>query len=542
MKFYISLLLLVFSLNSFATAQSLIDYDEKNIPVSNVQEHTEHTGAFSLSTIVDNFLSQADEQDFTDAEQFELQRSNFVDVVNKFNQGNVVVAYDEFEELLSGIQNDFARLVFAKSMYEIGFFSIGQKAIAQIKNKKLLKVQAKSINDAFLPAFVPDKNEEIYLAKAYSSIHFDNSAQETAYELHANAEMLKKSDYANYVLAQAMSHSRQFQQALLYIDKALELNQDNISYLNFKVTALIALNKNKEAYKLISKIMSNYENYIFINNILIQKQIALSNLSKEDADKKYYLVLKTYLQGNYEKVIEDCDNILSFDKNNYKILSLKAKAQFMTKDLDNAKKNYQASYDINKNYALTLEGLGDIKFVEYSKEEALKYYLKAYSKDKNNHTNLIKVAIIYRNDPKYSKEFLKVQKKLDKMNNKPFIAYYDIATSIAYNNKNLQKTLTRRSSTINPFYENNWVTFLNYELENDDLERARHYLYVLSYSNQANYYYHYINALYDIKTGDNQGAIVNLKNALSLKPDFEVANRKLIEMIPNKIEKKAPAL
>ena len=46
---------------------------------------------------------------------------------------------------------------------------------------------------------------------------------------------------------------------------------------------------------------------------------------------------------------------------------------------------------------------------------------------------------------------------------------------------------------------------------------------MISFSNQTNYTYFYLNALYDIALGRTNSAIVNLKNCLSLNPDFEDA-------------------
>ena len=121
--------------------------------------------------------------------------------------------------------------------------------------------------------------------------------------------------------------------------------------------------------------------------------------------------MKTFLEGNYHKTIKDCENILSFDKKNYKVISLLALAQFITNDRENAKKNYLASYEINKNYPMTLSGLGDVKFCEYDFEGALKYYEKSLSQNQNDQTSALKMALIYKNHPKYAKDLKKLDKK-----------------------------------------------------------------------------------------------------------------------------------
>lgn len=544
MKYYSSILLCIFMLSgamqAFAASDSLLEFQKSNVPVSNTTPKESKGGTFSLTTIMDNFLNIQQDED-KNLDESEKQRLAFVSATKKFNQGNVVVAYDEFNTLLESINSDYALVIFAKSMYEIGFFSIGTKSLEKIRHKKFLDNMTQELKKCYLPSYALDKNEEIYLAKAYASIHYDNLAQETAFDLNKNTSLTDKSDYANFILSQAMSKSRQYSQALIFINKASLMNPDNVSYDIFKIKTLVALKKNKDALKLIEQMQeTSKDEYIFKNTVLVLKESVLANLSNDEKDKKYHLTMKTFLEGNYQKAIQDCKNIISFDKKNYKILTLLAMGQFIANDLDNAKKNYLASYEINKNYAPTLSGLGDVKFVEYDFEGALKYYKKALSQDPNDQTSAIKMALIYKNDSKYSKDLKNLEKKLAKMNPSPFLSYHSIAATIAKNNKNLRKEYIRRATVINPLYENGWVAFLNLELDNKNFEEAKNFLYMISFSNQTNYTYFYLNALYDIALGRTNSAIVNLKNCLSLNPDFEDANKKLIKLIPNEIKPQAP--
>ena len=525
--------------SAFASSDNLLEFEKSNVPVTNVvpKAQEEKSGIFSLTTIMDSFLNLGGQSENANLDESEKQRVAFVNATKKFNQGNVVVAYDEFENLSSSINSDYALLVFAKSMYEIGFFSIGTKSLEKIKHKKFVQDTIDDLKRCYLPSFALDKNEEIYLAKAYSSIHYDNSAQEISFELNKNEALTSKSDYANYILSQAMSESRQYQQALNFINKASSMNKTNLSYLNFKVKTLNALNKNKEALEIIEQVEKNNANeHIFKNSFMLQKETILANLSKDEQDRKYHQTMKTFMEGNYQKAIEDCKNILSFDKKNYKILTLLAMGQFVTGDRQSAKKNYLASYEINKNYPYTLSGLGDVKFLEYDLEGAIKYYKKALSQNPKDQTSALKLALIYKNDTKYEKDLKNLEKKLAKMDSAPFMSYHSIAATIAKDNKNLRREYIRRATAINPLYENGWVAFLNYELENKDLDGAKNFLYMISFSNRTNYIYFYLNALYDIALNRTNSAIVNLRNCLSLKPDFEDANKKLIQLIPSEIK------
>lgn len=547
MKYYsltaLCILILSGTVPVFAASDNLLEFQKSNIPVSNTlpQQKKSQSGIFSLTTIMDNFLNIQGQDENEGLDESEKQRAAFVSATKKFNQGNVVVAYDDFSTLLEELNSDYALLVFAKSMYEIGFFSLGTKSLEKIKHKDFLKDITDDLKNCYLPSYTLDKNEEIYLAKAYSSIHFDNSAQEIAFDLNKNTSLTGKSDYANYILSQAMSESRQHSQALIFINKASSMNQRNLSYINFKIKTLIALKKNKEALKLIGQTkLAAKDDCIFKNTFMVQEQNALANLTKDEKERKYHLIAKTFLEGNYQKAVRDCKNALSFDKNNYKIMSLLALGQFITGDKESAKKNYLASYEINKNYPLTLSGLGDIKFVEYDFESALKYYKKALSQNPLDQTSALKMALIYKNDSRYSKDLKKLEKKLEKMDNAPFLSYHSIAATIAKDNKNLRKEYIRRATALNPLYENGWVAFLNFELDNKNIDEAKSFLYMISFSNQTNYIYFYLNALYDIALNRTNSAIINLRNCLSLNPDFEDANKKLIELIPSQMKPQAP--
>ncbi len=531
-------ILMLTGTSAFASSDNLLEFEKTNVPVTNIAPKIpKKDGIFSLTTIMDNFLNIQGQNENSNLDESEKQRIAFVNATKKFNQGNVVVAYDEFENLLNSINSDYALLVFAKSMYEIGFFSIGNKSLEKIKYKKFVQDTIDDLRKCYLPSFALDKNQEIYLAKAYSSIHYDNSAQEISFELNKNESLTTKSDYANYILAQAMSEQKQYRQALNFINKANSMNEVNLSYINFKVKTLSALERNNEALKIIEEIEKKSQNeHIFKKSFMLQKETVLASIAKNEQDRKFHLTMKTFMEGNYHKAISDCKNILSFDKKNYKILTLLAMGQFITGDRENAKKNYLASYEINKNYPLTLSGLGDVKFIEYDLDNAVKFYKKALAQNPKDQTSALKLALIYRNDLKYEKDLKNLEKKLAKMDPAPFLSYYSIAATIAKDNKNLRKEYIRRATAINPLYENGWVAFLNYELENKDIESAKSFLYMISFSNQTNYIYFYLNALYDIALNRTNSAIVNLRNCLSLKPDFEDADKKLIQLIPSEIK------
>ena len=91
--------------------------------------------AFNLITVVDTFLSLDDnvKNDYENADERTRQKQEFIDTTRRFNQGNVSLAYNDYSKIISELDNDIALFVFSKSMYEIGFFTLGDVAISKIK-------------------------------------------------------------------------------------------------------------------------------------------------------------------------------------------------------------------------------------------------------------------------------------------------------------------------------------------------------------------------------------------------------------------------
>ncbi len=489
--------------------------------------------AFNLITVVDTFLSLDDnvKNDYENADERTRQKQEFIDTTRRFNQGNVSLAYNDYSKIISELDNDIALFVFSKSMYEIGFFTLGDVAISKIKNRTYFAGQIENLEKSYKDSYNLEKGEEIYLAKAYSSIYFDNTPEETAFDLNKKTGLMEKSDYANFIMAQALLESRQYQQALMYIDIAIRKNPENSNYLSYKVEVLNRSGKHKEALKLIEK----YENLNiltpeFKNRILIQKEETVANLSNNENDKRFHLITANYLRGNYYKVINECQNILNFNKNNYKILTLQAQSQLNTGKVDLAKKNFLQSFDLNKNYGPTLAGLGDVFFMEGDKQKAVEYYKKAIKADKTNTLNMVKLQIAYKNIKGSEKNLAKLEKQLNALSKNLFYEYYMVSTGILKNNIKLKREYLMKSLAINLLYESSWGEYLAY-LHTSKKERPmENFLYMISFVNNFNYTYYYYTGLMEMALGNKETAKENMKYCISLNPDYEPASSALLNM------------
>ena len=492
---------------------------------------------FNLANIVDSFLTNEKAQDETITDEKSKIRKEFISITSKFNQGNAKVAYDEYNLLIDKIDNDTSLLTLSKVLYEIGLFSLGDKAIEKIVYKNQFYDNILDLENSYKPKTKLEVEQEIAFAKIYADIYFNNSSAEAAAELLKKKNQYLKHDFYNYMLSQAYLGTKQYNQALHIVNKAISLNPTNINYQILKIEILVKSKKYKEALKQIEKIEKYAKNdllLVFAPKIKIQKENILSLATNDSKERKYHIASKTYLEGNFEKNKKDCQNILNFDKDNEKIMSLYAKSELALGNIQRANTYFVNSYKIDKNNLDSIIGLGDIRFFHGDYRNSVKIYKKAYKKDKNNYEVLIKLATAQREYTKYPKELRKLENQLDKMPKNEYLAYYNSAISIAQKNSVLKEEFLKRALNINPMYENALGELIELHLKNKNYKLAKNLIYNASFTLEKNYYYYYLCGLFSQATGKKQDAVQFYKTSLSLNPSFEIANTRLLKLIPDK--------
>lgn len=524
-----------FPVSSGSEEERILGIEPVRPAVNNKPKTQETTISFNLSTVVDSFLNLDTNlaNNYENLDEKARQRQDYIDTTKRFNQGNVSVAYNDYLKILSEIENDISLLIFANSMYEIGFFTLGDVGLAKVKNQTYFQSQIDNLKKSHKDTYPLDKQEEIYLAKAYSSIYFDNTPEEIAFDLSKKSTLLEKSDYANFIMAQALLESRQYQQALMFIDEAIKKNPDNPAYLCYKIKVLNNSGKHKEAYKFLEK----YENSDVITpeystKFLIEKENVLASLTNNENDKKFHLININYLKGDYYKVINECQNILNFNKNNYKILTLQAQSQLNTGKDELAKKNLLQSFNLNKNYAPTLTGLGDIAYLEGDNLKAVEYYKKASKLDKNNILTQMKLIFCYKKIQGSEKTIAKIEKQIELLAGKKslFYEYYMASVTILKNNKALKREYLLKALAENLLFESAQSAYLAYLNENKKQKPMENFLHMISFVNNYNYNYYYFKGLSDMANGDKALAQADMKHCLSINPDFEPAGKFLSGM------------
>ena len=255
-------------------------------------------------------------------------------------------------------------------------------------------------------------------------------------------------------------------------------------------------------------------------------------MSTNEKDRKYHIVKKTYLEGNFEKAKKDSLSILNFDKDNDELITLYAKSEFALGNIERANTFFINSYKINKNNLDTKIGIGDIRYIHGDYKNSVKIYKQAYKKDKSNYETLIKLAVAQRQYAKNQKELKKLENLIDKMPKNEYLAYYNGAISIAQKNDVLKESFLKKALDFNPMHEDSIGELIQMYLKAHKFEAAKSLIYTTAFTLEKNYYYYYLCGLYNQAIGKRDEAIKSYRTSLDLNPNFEVANVKLLKLIP----------
>lgn len=515
-------------------AQADLLEPKKNVEIRNESQKIKNSDYFNLANIFDSFFSNNDKIEENTDNSTQL-RQEFILITSKFNQGNAISAYSEYEQLIDKLDDDILLLNISKVLCKIGFFSLAKKAEEKIVYKNQYYNNLNDLEISYRPKANLTVDDEIFFAKLYSSIFFDNSALEAQQELLGKKETYQKNDYYYYLLAQSYFEQKDYHKALNTINKAISINSDNINYKLVKTDILSSLKKYSEALSIVKKLEKNRKIIDLASSILIKEQTIIAQSTKNDRERKYSTVYKTFLEGNYEKVKKECLSILNFDKNNDKIISLYARSELALGNVERANTYFINAYKIDKNNIDTLIGIGDIRFIHKDYKNSVKMYKRALKQNSNSAEVLIKLASVQKAYGNDSKTISRINAKLNKVSAN-HIDYYNCAISSAQKNTVLKENFLRQSLAIDPLYKLSLGEAVEHSLKNKNYKTAKSLVDFASFTLEKNYYYYYLLGLYNQAENKKQEAIQFYKTSLDLNPNFEIANIKLLKLIPNRRE------
>lgn len=450
--------------------------------------------------------------------------SKYINATDKFTQCNITSAYKDFNDIIDLQQNeDFTYLGLSYRLSNLGLFSLAKLSMSKIQDKKLWEKQIGSIRDIYFPKYNLSYDEEIYLAQMYSDIYFNNLAFETVKELSKNDKLLKKSDYANYVLACAYFESKQFSKALSHLNKAISSNPTCTNYLKMKVQLLCDTKQFGDALKIVDSLIAKEHTAMnYQNSLLTLKEYTLARFYKDEVRSKYHLATYLTLNSDYGRAVRELNTVIAKKKKEYKSITLVGDIHYKTSDYTKALDSYNRAYEVNKKYPQTLVGIANINFYSSNYKKALEYYGEALKKDKTNEEALINSALTYKMMSQEDKAWELLNKAVE-LNENSYKAYY--AMSLIFEDK--KQEFLNSTLAINPLYVDAWLDFALLSIDNKDYPKAQAMLNNAKSLDENNYKYYYYQGLLDKNVDEVAKAMLNFKKANKLNPKFEPAQREL---------------
>ena len=443
---------------------------------------------------------------------------------DKFSQGNVAAAYSDYAKaILASAGSDFQLLLASYKMANIGFFSLSQNAINSIKDKTLYQKQVDAIKEIFFPSAALSYDEEIQLAELYTDIYYNNLSKETGKDLSKQTTLLKKSDYANYILAQAHYESDDFNKAINAINKALNIKKNSPFYLQYKAKILCATKDYKDALKIINKILSqNLVSERFNQSLYAQKEFTISSAAKDTASSKYHLANYFLMIGEYNRALKEATNSANAKKKNVEAYTLIGDIQTETGDFSTAKEAYNKALLLNKKYAPAYKGLGNIEKATGTYEDAISYYSQAQKFNKNDvNTQIMLAELLYRTGDTLKAKEICASVTLKNPNSSNL---YYIMSEIY---PEQQFEYLRKAISLNAFNNDAWIDLAEAHLLKNQTDLAEKYLMYVKVSDKENYKYYYVEGLMNKNLGNFQAAAVSFRKSLKLNPNYTPAQKEL---------------
>ena len=342
-------------------------------------------------------------------------KAKYASAENRFLQGNVKAAHDDYSDLISkAVHDDYVFLAYGMKMAECGFFDLTEELIKKLDNNLYTQNYVKDIKKFYYPSGMVDENDTIYLADAYAGIVYNNLAIETTSEL-LNSTQAAESDYKNYLIALGYYKSNNLPQALKYINNAIIENDINVNYKILKAKILADSKKSKQALKVLKEInKTEFLTVDFQEKVKSIEEYVLYKIAKNEALKDYHLSYYYHLQEKdllATKVLQS--TILQAKEYAPQVFALLGKIYYENDELLKAQEFAQRAYrEDSKNY-LAVKTLADLSFDERKYDEALKYYKEAkkLTKDTAPSIGIAKTYMALEQSKKSKKLYEKLLKK-----------------------------------------------------------------------------------------------------------------------------------
>ena len=446
-------------------------------------------------------------------------KAKYASAENRFIQGNVNAAYDDFDSLVEQAEHDdYVFLLYGIKMAEYGMFDLTDKLINKLDINHFTGAYVKDIQKYYYPSGIVGKQDIISLADAYSNIVYNNMALETTSEL-LNLSKTDENDYKYYLIALGYYKSNNLNLALKNINNAIKQNGDNINYLSLKARILADSKKSSQALSLMKDIKkTEFLTIDFKQKVRATEEYVLYKTSKQEALKDYHLAYYYHLQDKSLLAIKVLQSALLTSKQySSDINSLLGRIYYENNEPVKALDYATRAYKSDKHNYLAALTLAAIKFDGKSYSESLEYYKKAkkLTKDVAPQVGIAKSYIELNQSDKAKKIFERLLKN-NKMNEDLLVESLKIIP------QRIDYYLPRVAS-VDLSNNDIWLGLANHAIKDGNYVMALTYLNNSYYIDENNFkYYYYLSQVQRAK-GENESADKSLMRCADINADYKSA-------------------
>ncbi len=442
---------------------------------------------------------------------------------DRFVQSNVKSAYTNFRILIETIvPNDYAYIVMAENMADIGLFNLSELALGKTTDKEISGVIAEDIKRYYMPSKKLKREDEIYLGEVYSNIIYNDQSREATAELVKNTGLLTDSDYANYIAALGNLKAGNLTEAEKFITNAMKMNPQNINYKKLQAEIIALGKKPQNALKIVEEIKQQpLYSVDFTRKVNSLEQFILYKTKKTEMQRMYHLGYYYYYENELNRAARTLQSAISTKKGaNGDVYALLSRVYFDMNEFEKASDTAQKAYKINGSNPITLLVLGDLSTRGKDYKSALKYYKDAQTKD--SWMPSIRLAQTYEMLNR-AEDARQIYDKVLRTFSDAYLAYY----KVALNDKSKELAYLKKALAINPAFKDGWIDLARLQIERGEFNGARKHLQIAYYIDENDFRYYYYQGLVYKNQGLGDDAKASFRKSLILNPDWTPAKKEI---------------
>lgn len=448
----------------------------------------------------------------------------FKEATTYYVSGEIDRAIINFERVfeLTPVNDDYLNVDYANRMASLGLFNLAKHRLANISEHKIWSNKIEALYKMYMPKIMPEYIDEKALAKTLSRIEFAPDSIDLDDKVATlSSKKYKKSDYAHYLLSKLYFVKGDNKKAYSHIKKALRINPLNFIYHTHKLNILSSSNKNRLALKEINWLLRQSE--ITSENtygLELHKQYLLAKKQRNFSKRNYHMAKFYVLSNQNYKAKRILEKEIKIARKKDKLYVLLGKVYYNLKNTKAAKENFLMALTYNKRNLKALEGLGDLKYLEYKPDDAIGYYSKVLKKKKKAHDVILKVANCHR-DMINEKDALYNYFQVLRLDPNNYQSIYNIAKIKGkYGEKSDMSDIYKQILNINPNYTPAWYGLINIAIRNKNSFLARKYLKPVFYIDKNNPESYYYSGLIEVMNENYAYARRDFKRSLQLDSNF----------------------